>query len=54
VLWELSSWLEEELPRILELVMPGKMLFGDDMDETEPEPEPEPEFRGVKTKYDRR
>ncbi len=52
VLWELSSWLEEELPRILELVMPGKILFGDD--EPEPEPEPEPEFRGLKTKYERR
>jgi Holliday junction resolvasome RuvABC DNA-binding subunit len=52
VLWELSSWLEEELPRILELVMPGQILFGDD--DAEPEPELEPEFRGVKTKYDRR
>lgn len=51
VLWELSAWLEEELPKILELVMPGKMMFGDD--EAEPQPEPEPEFR-VRTKYDRR
>ena len=53
VLWELSSWLEEELPRILELVMPGKMMFGGDEAGPEPEPEPEPEFR-VRTKYDRR
>ena len=55
VLWELSSWLEEELPRILELVMPGRWDLFDD-DEAAPEPEPEPEFKGLaaaKTKYDR-
>ena len=53
VLWELSSWLEEELPKILQLVMPGRGLFGDDV-ELQLEPEPEPQLKAIhKTKYDR-
>ena len=39
VLWELTSWLEAELPRILELVMPMAELFEDPVFEPEPEPE---------------
>ena len=41
VIWELCSWLEEELPRILQLVMPGQWL-DEHLEEPEPEPEPEP------------
>jgi hypothetical protein len=54
VLWELASWLEEELPRILHLVMPGVLLAPHSLDDVQPEPEPEPEPQlAVKTKYER-
>eukprot|EP01047_Picozoa_sp_COSAG01_P073460 COSAG01_NODE_11989_length_1821_cov_6.675958_2_plen_257_part_00 len=54
VLWELASWLEEELPRILHLVMPGVLLTPHSLDDAQPEPEPEPEPQlAVKTKYER-
>jgi hypothetical protein len=52
VVWELCSWLEAELPSILELVMP--MHVGGVFEEDKAlEPEPEPEKRQQLTKYER-
>eukprot|EP01048_Picozoa_sp_COSAG05_P007657 COSAG05_NODE_546_length_8763_cov_12.991228_3_plen_529_part_00 len=56
VIWELCSWLKEELPQILQLVMPGQWL-DDALLEPELEPEPElapaPGAGGYANKYER-